>query len=84
MSVHDAKPGDIYADEQGKLWRVVGIFSEPTVQVQEIEPATPESPVKRLGGVSGLMWNGFIRIFRPIEPTPTAVEGLHWQAGRMM
>lgn len=65
MSVHDAQPGDIYADRDGKLWRVISICGEPTVCVQEIESITPETPVRRSGGVSGYMWGGFTRIFRP-------------------
>lgn len=65
MSVHDAKPGDIYVDASGKLWRVVGVFGEPSVIVQEVEPAVVESPVTQTGGVSGLMWHGFKRIYSP-------------------
>ena len=38
MSVHDAEPGDIYADEQGKLWRITSICREPTVTAEEVEP----------------------------------------------
>lgn len=37
MSVHDAEPGDIYADEQGKLWRIVGVCHQPTVIAEEVE-----------------------------------------------
>jgi hypothetical protein len=72
MSVHDAQPNDLYVDAGGKLWRVVGVCSEPTVIVQEVEATTPESPVKQSGGVSGLMWSGFKRIHRP--PAPKAPE----------
>jgi hypothetical protein len=70
MSVHDAAPGDIYVDEHGKLWRVVGIVGEPSVIVDEIETRSPDSPVQRTGGVSGLMWNGFKRIHRPAPSPP--------------
>jgi len=77
----DAKPGDIYVDAQGKLWRVTGTWREPTVEVEEIEPhavletkpacdgeqAPMPSFVRRTmsGGVSGLMWDNFKRIHRP-------------------
>lgn len=37
MSVHDAEPGDIYADANGKLWRITGICHEPTVEAEEVE-----------------------------------------------
>ena len=68
MSVHDAQPGDIYADSKGKLWRVVADIGEPSVEVEEIEKGG-EYPdkVTRSGGVSGYMWHGFKMIFRP-EP----------------
>lgn len=71
MSVRDAEPGDIYADFNGKLWRVTGTCSEPTVYVEEVEPFCGEAgsvwqKVRRSGGVSGLMWQGFKRIFRPL------------------
>lgn len=39
MSVHDSQPGDIYVDEMGKLWRVIGVWTEPTVEVEEVEPS---------------------------------------------
>lgn len=82
MSVHDAKPGDLYADDSGKLWRVVGICGEPTVIVQEVETSYPESPVRKSGGVSGFMWHGFKRILRPDPPKENPqrnfrVEGNH-------
>jgi hypothetical protein len=63
--MNDAEAGDIYIDAQGKLWRVLGTCREPTVYVQEVETLTPDSPVKRSGGVFGLMWQGFNRIHRP-------------------
>jgi hypothetical protein len=65
MSVHDAELGDVYVDDQGKLWRVFMKCGEPTVHVQEIEPLCHDSPVTMAGGVSGQMWQGFKRIFRP-------------------
>lgn len=65
MSVHDAQPGDVYADANGKLWRVFAVIGEPSVEMEEIEKSG-EYPdrVTRSGGVSGYMWNGYKRIFR--------------------
>jgi hypothetical protein len=84
MSVHDAELGDIYVDDDGKLWRVIAICGEPTVHVQEVETVTPESPVKKLGGVSGFMWHGFRRIHRPEpkkQPGKYRLDGsAAWQA----
>lgn len=44
MTVSDAKPADIYVDPQGKLWRCVGICTEPTVIFEEVEGTLPEQP----------------------------------------
>ncbi len=66
MSVHSADLNDLYADADGKLWRVIALCGEPTVTVQEIESATPESPVRQMGGVSGAMWLGFKKL-GPVE-----------------
>lgn len=68
MSVHEAEPGDVYVDAHGKLWRVMGTCKEPTVTVVEIEPYDTRKPIRKNGGVSGLMWNGFKRIYRPESP----------------
>lgn len=38
MSVHDARPGDIYVDEHGKLWRVVSYLDQPSVCIEAVEP----------------------------------------------
>lgn len=67
MTVHDASPQDIYIDAAGKLWRVVSICHEPTVTVEEIEKTTDNpyaNRVRKSGGVSGLMWDGFKRIYK--------------------
>ncbi|WP_424137426.1 hypothetical protein [Roseomonas chloroacetimidivorans] len=70
MSVHDAKPGDVYADANGKLWRVIGVWHDPTVEVEEVEPERMLSPKqRRFGGVGGLMWQGFQRIWSKKEAT---------------
>lgn len=73
MSVHDAAPEDIYTDDHGKLWRVISICHEPTVEVEEVE-GTLSDPgglnrvrivkIRRSGGTSGLMWSGWKRIWR--------------------
>lgn len=87
MTVHDAKPSDIYVDKGGKLWRCISICHEPTVSFEAVEgyvpspaglagmqggaqamlyiQATPQivKPRQR-GGVSGLMWEGWKRIYR--------------------
>ena len=60
--MHHAELQELFVDDGGKLWRVVAICGEPTVTVQEVEPAAPKSPVKMRGGVSGLMWTGFKKL----------------------
>lgn len=70
MSVHDARPGDVYVDADGKLWRVVSVCDQPSVTVEEIErdPERPPLPagmkIRRSGGVSGLMWQNYERIWK--------------------
>ena len=68
--VHDALPGDVYVDSCGKLWRCIAICDEPTRVFQAIEEDRRTAPTheefeRKRGGVSGLMWNDFKRIYRP-------------------
>jgi hypothetical protein len=69
MSVHDAEPGDIYLDARGCLWKVVGTWREPVIDMVQIDD--PRVSVldhsmrpHQLGGVSGLMWQGFKRLLK--------------------
>lgn len=63
--MQDAKLGDIYIDAQNKLWRVRGRCDQPMVFLEEVEPADPAKEKGELaGGIDGLMWNGFKRIWR--------------------
>lgn len=66
---HDAEPGDLFVDAGGKLWRVIWTCGEPTVGMREVEPAEAwkDSPITMSGAVSGGMWQGFKRIYRPGE-----------------
>lgn len=63
--VQDAEPGDVYVDAKGTLWRVIGSCHEPTVIVQSIENDSIAEAKRMSGGVSGVMWQGFTRIWRP-------------------
>jgi hypothetical protein len=72
MSVHDAKPADVYVDHTGKLWRVLHTCHEPTVTMIEVDGFIGK-PMQRGGGVSGAMWHGWKRIHRP-EENETAKE----------
>ena len=87
MSIHDAEPNDIYIDEFGKLWRVVGIVGEPSVIVEEIEADERgvKPSVRKNGGVNSLMWRGWKRIHRPEKPKPpqrpsTERQGWHYDS----
>ena len=62
--MRDAEPGDIYADKNGKLWRIMGMWREPVIIAEEIEPEGTERQ-KMTAGISGLLWEGFQHIFRP-------------------
>ena len=69
MSLHDANSGDVYRDPQGRLWQVLGYWSEPTVRMVPLLPDVHTGWEKRepmFGGVSGLMWEGFTKL----EPRP--------------
>lgn len=59
MSVQDAEAGDIYADEAGKLWRIIGVCHEPTVIAEEVEgtlrdPNAPRPPACCRSGRYGM------------------------------
>lgn len=58
--VSDAKAGDIYADQEGVLWRVKSTCWEPSVVMEQIEGHRFEKG----GGISALQWKDFKRIFR--------------------
>ncbi len=65
MSVRDAKPGDIYTDAFGNVWKVLSTCAEPTVHMMMIDdPRRHENDIRphQHGAVSGLMWQGFKRI----------------------
>lgn len=62
MSVHDAEPGDVYRDKRGELWRVRWVCREPTVCVERLSPDPFLEPTAQSGGVSGLLWNGFVKL----------------------
>lgn len=65
--VHDAEPNDIYIDEKGNVWRVTAVCNEPTVQMSLLEHENPYANKKIQtinGGVNGMMWDGFKRIYR--------------------
>lgn len=100
MSVNDAEPGDIYADHNGKLWRIIAITHQPTITAEEVEgtlhdPNAPLPPnvgaggifwaggmtpratiqkARRTGGIGGLMWSDWTRIWRNKPHTPATTE----------
>lgn len=41
----DAINGDVYVDEEGKLWRVIYTCPEPTLCMEELEPHPQPNPV---------------------------------------
>jgi hypothetical protein len=72
--VRDANPGDVFVDSIGRLYRVVKFTChEPTVHMEAIEKLSTDGNEflsDRLhGGVSGLMWDGFKRIYPTKEET---------------
>lgn len=73
MSVHTAELGDVYRDKDGRLWIVRSYCEQPTVTMERLFPAG-EDPLcakgeyVKGGGVSGLMWQGFVKL-TPAKPT---------------
>jgi len=47
--MRDAKPCDIYVDENGKLWRCMATCTEPTVTFEEVEGRTMSSNAQLSG-----------------------------------
>lgn len=76
----DTEPGDIFVDENGKLWRVSWITTHPTTCLEEVEGTLVDdaalsafygSPQKhihkaqRSGALNCLLFEGFKVIHRP-------------------
>ncbi len=60
MSGHDAAPGDLYIDQQQAVWRVVGVFGEPSVMLERVDDKSNRMHL----GVSGQTWFDLTRIWR--------------------
>lgn len=62
--IRGMQPLDIYVDEKGHEWEVVGYWTEPVVIMQR--KALPgerlEHPLRKTAGISGLMWSGFKKL----------------------
>lgn len=83
IGVAQAIPGDVYADADGKLWRVQWVCQQPTACLVEIEvPPRYETnlydtasmvrhqppPEKKIGVVNAPIFDGFHRIL-PAPPS---------------
>lgn len=55
-----AELGDVYADGDGKLWRVTTV-DQPVVHMEQVD--TPASRLE--GGISADTWSCFRRVYRP-------------------
>lgn len=68
MSVND-KPDcmDVYVDEYGALWRVIGLVSEPSVILEQIE-----GDAKRhiTASITSPLFCRMSRVYRPPARTP--------------
>lgn len=80
--IHDAQPGDIFVDDNDKLWRIVGRWDEPCVVAESVDLIAGGGALipktKQQGGISGLMWKGFRFLHRPKPPQPFAVIPSNW------
>jgi hypothetical protein len=45
--IQDAETGDIYVDGDGKLWRILSVVHEPTIEAEEVEGTLydPNAPI---------------------------------------
>lgn len=64
--IRDAQEGDIFVDPSGKLWRIVLVVREPTVEAEEVEGTLwdPNAPPQTLHGVVAAQ-----NIFQPPRAT---------------
>lgn len=64
MSISESNLGDLYMDENGKLWRVIGLLSEPSITMEKVEPeAQPNPAYGNPGGQGGM--GGTIGTYQP-------------------
>jgi hypothetical protein len=66
MSVEDAEPDDIYVDANDKLWRIVSVYHEPTVEAEEVEgtlndPNVPSMLLHQGAAAAGINIQGIVR-----------------------
>ncbi len=70
-SIQDARPGDVFVDSDGQIYRVKARFNEPVIELAMIDPVYPSSiagndlPPTMRGTIHAQMWDGFKRIYRP-------------------
>ena len=63
--VSDAKPRDVYVDQDGNLWRVVCRWDQPVVQMEAIDLEDERGrKARQIAGINGQLWDGFKRIHR--------------------
>lgn len=58
--IYEAELGDIYADADGKRWRVTAV-DQPVAHLEQIDAPT----FRQEGGISDHRWKNFRRISRP-------------------
>lgn len=63
-TIAGSEPGDIYADENGKLWRILSVVREPMVEAEEVEgtlhdPADAQQ-MSQYGGRDALIVGGIM------------------------
>jgi hypothetical protein len=78
----DAKVGDIYVDDNGVLWRVVGVVAEPSVTLAAVEPRG----VIAGGALGGIGQQGLVQpqglaaaSLLPRENKSAGVSAVMWQ-----
>ena len=63
--MNDAETGDIYADANGKLWRVTLVVREPTITVEEVEGTLYDPNAPQLFLAQHPMQQGLVQSYVP-------------------
>lgn len=67
MSIDDAEPGDIYADSNGKLWRILSVYREPTVEAEEVEGILNDPNTPRVNVLAAAAQGMVVQSFSPLR-----------------
>lgn len=72
LDVSTMRPGDLYEDDQGRVWRVTGFWREPCVCMERVldgdKSPAPGPRESMIGGHTCLNYSKFRRLVPDQEP----------------